>query len=420
MRTTSVLRGGNIHWSLLGFSKCAKYEKLGHTSLGCAVNGNISSGKHPRRLFSDLDKSRLATIYAKYSAPITHPVTFGGIFWAKIADRNVFPPLSVQKVLVNPGSSSEIKPTIHNTSDVEKRFAVLESSLANLAGQIDKLAKRLNSFMSAVFQPSPRCQLPVTLLSQNQVGDVVMRESLDKATSGKTVMTLNSSASTKVKRLKSMLEELSALVLSLTVFTSGLDSGHLDFGVVIIMNISLARHVCKVFEIPGYLFSLKLLFKNNLSVSILGLYAGTLSVVWFFQVGKINSLIAKTVNKSSFIILGGDFNEDESRKCASFKKYFDLGLVDFLRGSLFVKTPTWTNFCGVAKALNYILVSLSLVNTVTNGSVANVEKYFDTDHKAVSASVDLGGLLDVHLSSICKQANKDCWKFDVKSMDVAK
>ncbi|KAG9298208.1 hypothetical protein G9A89_002696 [Geosiphon pyriformis] len=81
--------------------------------------------------------------------------------------------------------------------------------------------------------------------------------------------------------------------------------------------------------------------------------------------------------------------------------------------------PTWTNFHGVAKVLDYILVSSSLVNAVIDDSVAKVE-YFDTDYKAVSASMGLGGLLNIQLSSMCKQANKNHWKFDVKSVDEAK
>ncbi|KAG9306164.1 hypothetical protein G9A89_016068 [Geosiphon pyriformis] len=440
MRTTPVLRGVNMHWSLLGFSKCAECEKLGHTSLGCIVNGNPSSGKHSRKSLSDIDKSRLATIYAKHSAPIACFVAFGGVFWAKIAGGNGFSLLLMHEVLVISGSSSEIKPTILDTSNIEKRFAVLESSLASLVEQIGELAKRLDSFMLA-----------------DQIGDVVMRKGLDKATSGETAMTLDSSAFSEVKRLENMLEGLSASVLSLTaslvwkiatcnvrsmnnsakqddvihwykeinnlisivtetklrgkihlwiinkfdsvqVFTSGLDFGHLGFGIAIIIDNSL----------------------NNLSVLILGLYAGALSVVWFSQVGEINSLIAKAVNESSFVILGGDFNEDGTRKCASFKKCFDLGLVDSLYGSLFFKTLTWSNSCGVIRAFDYILISSSLVNAVIDGSVANVEDYFDKDHKTVSASVGLSGLLDVYLSSICKQTNKDHWKFDIKSVDEVK
>ncbi|KAG9304651.1 hypothetical protein G9A89_020215 [Geosiphon pyriformis] len=164
----------------------------------------------------------------------------------------------------------------------------------------------------------------------------------------------------------------------------------------------------------------ELLFKNNLSVSILGLYAGVSSVVWFSQAGEINFFIAKAVNKFFFIILSGDFNEDSAQKCASFKKCFDLSLVNFLRRSLFVKMLTWTNSYGVAKALDYILISLSLVNAVIDGSMAGVEDYFDTNHKVVSVSVGLGGLLDIQLSLLCKQINKNHWKFDVKNADEVK
>ncbi|KAG9298547.1 hypothetical protein G9A89_018906 [Geosiphon pyriformis] len=370
MRTTSVLRGVNMHWSPLGFSKCAEYGRLGHISLGCTVGGNLSSEKPSHRPFLDIDKSRLATIYAKHLALIAHPVAFGGVFWAKIA------------VSINSGFFLEMKPILPDMSDVEKRFAVLESSLASLVEQISELAKRLNSFMLA-----------------NWVSDIVIKESLGETTSGETTATLDSFASLEVKRLKNMLKRLSASVLSLIarfngsilagiwkiatynvrglnnsakqhdiinkfdsvwVFTSGLYSGHLGSDVAIIMDNSLAKHVYK------------LLFKNNLSVSILGLHAGASLVVQFSQAGEINSLIAKTVNEFSFVILGGDFNENETQKCASFK------------------------------------------------NVANVEDYFDTNYKAVYASMGLGGLFDIYLGLIYKQVNKDCWKFDVKSADEAK
>ncbi|KAG9295345.1 hypothetical protein G9A89_013374 [Geosiphon pyriformis] len=52
--------------------------------------------------------------------------------------------------------------------------------------------------------------------------------------------------------------------------------------------------------------------------------------------------------------------------------------------------PIWTNSCGVAKGFDYILISSSLFNAIIDGSVASVDDYFDTDHKAVSTFVDLG------------------------------
>ncbi|KAG9306707.1 hypothetical protein G9A89_004254 [Geosiphon pyriformis] len=189
------------------------------------------------------------------------------------------------------------------------------------------------------------------------------------------------------------------------VFTFGLDSGHMGSDVAIIIDSSLAKHVCKISEVPGWLLSIRLLFGNKLSVFILGLYAGMFSVVQFSQTSDINFLVSKAVNKTFFVILGSDFNEDGSHKCASFRKCFDLGLVNSLSGSTFVRSPTWCNSCGVAKTIDYVLVSSSLVNAIMDRGVVGVEYFFNTDHRAVSVSVGLGGLLD---------------KFDVKNASNGK
>ncbi|KAG9303566.1 hypothetical protein G9A89_018462 [Geosiphon pyriformis] len=204
------------------------------------------------------------------------------------------------------------------------------------------------------------------------------------------------------------------------VFTFGLDSGSLSASVMIIMNSFLAKHICKVFEVPGWLLSIRLFFKNKLLVSILKFYAGASLVVWFSQTGEINSLIVKAVNEFSFVIFGGDFNEDGSQKCASFKKCLELGLVNSLIRSPAVKMSTWTNSRGVMKTIDYVFVSPSLVNFLVHHSVSDVGNYFDTDHQAVSVSLDLDGLLNTHLFSFCKQVNKDHWKFDVKNASEAK
>ncbi|KAG9285555.1 hypothetical protein G9A89_006543 [Geosiphon pyriformis] len=149
------------------------------------------------------------------------------------------------------------------------------------------------------------------------------------------------------------------------IFTSGLDMGFLGAEVVIIMDVSLAQHVSKIYKVSGQLLSVKLLFKNKLSVSILGLYAGASSVV---------------VNKSSFVILGGDFNKDGFCRCASFKKCLDLGLVNFLVGSPAVKKHTWANSRCVIKTIDYVLVSSNLVNAIVNCNVSKVSEHFDPDH----------------------------------------
>ncbi|KAG9297349.1 hypothetical protein G9A89_005633 [Geosiphon pyriformis] len=152
------------------------------------------------------------------------------------------------------------------------------------------------------------------------------------------------------------------------VFTSGQDSGNLGSGVAIVVNDSLVHHVYKVSEVPSRLFSIKMLFKNKLLVLILGLYAGASLVTRFSQASKVNSLKAGAVNESSFVVLGGDFNKDGSRRCASFKKCLNLGLVNSLMGNLLVKCPIWKN----------------------SRDILDISEYFDTDHQAVCVSVGLG------------------------------
>ncbi|KAG9284984.1 hypothetical protein G9A89_009794 [Geosiphon pyriformis] len=142
------------------------------------------------------------------------------------------------------------------------------------------------------------------------------------------------------------------------VFTSGLDSEYLGSGIVIVINSSLTKHVYKVFEVPSQLLSIRFFFKNKLSVLVLGLYTGVLSGIQFLQIGKINSLITKTVNESFFIVLGSNFNEDGLQKCASFKKHINLGLVN----------------------------SLMDINVVVDRDVIDVRNHFDTDHQAVFVS----------------------------------
>ncbi|KAG9286723.1 hypothetical protein G9A89_012273 [Geosiphon pyriformis] len=199
------------------------------------------------------------------------------------------------------------------------------------------------------------------------------------------------------------------------VFTSNLNSGYLSAGVVIIMNSSLARHVCKVSEMLGRLLSIKLLFKNKLSVLILGLYADASAAVGFFQADVINSLIARAVNESFFVVLGGDFNENGSRKCASFKKCLDLRLVNSLVGSQTLKMPTWVNSRGVQKTIDFMFVSSNLVNALVYCDVLDVSKHFNMDHQTVSVSLESSRFhkLELLVSRIIKASHGE----DVECFD---
>ncbi|KAG9295165.1 hypothetical protein G9A89_006146 [Geosiphon pyriformis] len=214
--TIPVLRNTNLCWSCLISAKCTKCKKLGHTSLGCAVGGKLSSDSSLRRVFSDTDKSRLATIYAKRSAPVACLVSFGGLSWAKVACGCFLPPFSGQNVVVNNGSSSEIKPSLQVAMKVNNRFATLECSLASLAEQVGKLAKRLNALGPMVPQPSPGCQPLVTPSSQDQGADVVMSKGSGVFTSGGNVAGAVSFNVSSVSKLEDSMKCLMEMVLGLS------------------------------------------------------------------------------------------------------------------------------------------------------------------------------------------------------------
>ncbi|KAG9307310.1 hypothetical protein G9A89_017138 [Geosiphon pyriformis] len=460
LANTPVIKGVSLHWSCLFAALYSSYNSLGHTSRNCKSAGVSSSLKGKRAPLSAQDRFRLVKIYERKSAPVSHPLAFDKKTWASVVGSILSGTFFEYDSQL--GSIRNGKPLLPVVNDLEKCLVSIKSSLVSLMKQIGKLAKRLESFVLAVSQSSPGWE------------DIVMGVGSGNATSDKTAAVLGSTASPEIVKLENMLEGLSVSVMSLSVhldglvlagvvwyrklprvmfhkdmnnlvsiftesklkkkvhpwltnkfdgvqvFTFGLDSGSMSAGVLIIMNSSLAKHIYKVSEVPSWLLFIKLFFKNKLSVSILGLYTGALSVVQFSQAGKINSLIAKAINESSFVVLGGDFNENGSRKCASFKKCFELGLVNSLIGSPAIKMLTWVNSRGVMKTIDYMFVSPNLVNFLVYHCVSDVGKYFDTDHQAVSVSMGLGGLLDTCLFSFCKQANKDCWKFDVKNASEAK
>ncbi|KAG9301049.1 hypothetical protein G9A89_015785 [Geosiphon pyriformis] len=328
----------------------------------------------------------LAKIYEKKSASVSRPLAFSRKTWASVVGKPL--PIVFFGGSAQSGSISYGKPLPTVNGELENCLKNIENSLTSLAEQIG--------------------------------------EGSSETTSGKAAPKPDLSVSLGVKKLESIFAGLSASVMSLTahldetklkskvclwiankfagvrVFISGSDLGYLGSGVAIIMDNALAKHVCKVSEVPGCLISVKLLFKNKLSVSILGLYAGTSVSVCFSQADDVNVLIAKAVNESSFLILRGDFNEDGLRRSASFKKCGNLGLVNSLVGSPLLKVPTWSNSQGVTKTIDFLFVSPNLVNAILDCNILNVVEFFDTNHQAVSVSVGLGGLLDTHLCFIRK------------------
>ncbi|KAG9304039.1 hypothetical protein G9A89_005949 [Geosiphon pyriformis] len=383
--STLVFKGVNLCWTGLSLACCAHCKQFGHIFTGCLLGKN--SGAH---------------------------ISFGGKTWAQVAGSSSF-----HEILSNfsgVGLSTSAK-SVSLVSDILKKLSFVE--LVPLAS-------------------SSHVSLSVTVVSVTTDGDSDM--TLDVATVSlfsllsavaNSVAGLNSSSSkvltTKVGGLESKMVALEVdfiwkfmmcnvcginvpakqediicwhrdsgnLVSIITetklksnnrswirnrfdgvkVFLSGLDKSFLGAGVAIIMDTSLARHVSKVSKVLDWLLSVKLLFKNKLSVLILGLYVEMSLAVCFSQFNDINSMIARAVNESFFVVLGGNFNEDGSKRCASFKKCLDLGLAN-----------SW----GMAKIINFLFVSLNLVNAVVKHEVLDIGEFFDTDYQAVFMSVDLG------------------------------
>ncbi|KAG9289883.1 hypothetical protein G9A89_015463 [Geosiphon pyriformis] len=89
-----------------------------------------------------------------------------------------------------------------------------------------------------------------------------------------------------LKILMTKVDCLEFKLVALEVSIGSVLVNYLGAGVMVIINSSLAKHVCKISEMPGWLLSIKLLFKNKLSVSILGLYTGVFWQSGFLKLFK--------------------------------------------------------------------------------------------------------------------------------------
>ncbi|KAG9291555.1 hypothetical protein G9A89_021974 [Geosiphon pyriformis] len=416
--TELILGSVKLLWARLDLVRCKWCGKFGHSALEC--------------------DTKLAKLYAKKNVPISCSVAFGGKSWAQV--------VSVASVShgfrAGSGSGSlpssdlslggVLPPLLVVNFPLSAHLVLLERSVELLFEQISNILSCLDNISLAPLAPSSQLapsvsptSVPLVVANSNLDFDMAVDDHFVQPTSfspGVTGSLLGLSSSkvltSKVGGLELKLVALDISVglilaklnqlcagLGSSVFTSGLDVGFHGAGVAMFVNNSLVRHVSKFKEVKGRVLSIRLLFKNKLSVSVIGLYACASGGDHFAQASIINSFIADTVNKSFFVVLGGDFNEDNSVKGASLRKCLGLGL---------------NNLRGVSKVLDYILVSDSLISVVVDHNVSSVLEFFDTDHLVVSMSIGLGGLLDACLNSIRKHINKDCWKFKIKDADEKK
>ncbi|KAG9284576.1 hypothetical protein G9A89_004618 [Geosiphon pyriformis] len=330
--TVLVFKGVSLYWAGLSLASCTRCKQFSHVIVNCSLG--VNSGVHEKRVVSDQDWICLAGIYKKKSALVSSGTL-----------------LSIIHDAVVEFSSSSSKVLTAKVSGLETKLIALEASVGSVLDKLNILCS--GSGLS----------VPLGINNPAKQEDVIHWH--------KDMNNLISIV-TETKLKGKIRPWIATRFDSVRVFTSGQDSGNLGLGVAIVVDNSLACHVCKVSKMPGQLLSIKLLFKNKLSVLILGLYAGVFLTARFSQ-----------ASESSFVVLGGDFNEDGSHRCASFKKCLDLGIVNSLAGNSLAKSPTWRNSRGVVRTIDYVFISSNLVNAIVSRDVLNVCEYFNTDHQAV-------------------------------------
>ncbi|KAG9289962.1 hypothetical protein G9A89_010268 [Geosiphon pyriformis] len=423
--TELIFSGVKLSWARLDLVHCEKCGFLGHSALECDALSLLITKllKIAKRVTSENCHLQLAKLYTKKSVLISRPAVFGDKSWTQVV---LLVSLSGD-LYFNSGARSDSFSSGFSVSDIMCRLNGVKLVLLVLIIQVVPLSTPVPTLAS----PDTDMVLDVPWPSLSPSSSVLEDKMTDLSLSSSKVLTSKvggfywldlgkvRSVVHKFRFFDALFTSISELIWRVAmcnirsminldkqediIFTSGLDVGFHDAGVAIIMNNSLARHVLKVDEVPGYLISVCLLFKNKLSVTIL--------------VASINSMVFKAVNSSSFVVLGGDFNENESSKSASFKFCLGLNLVNTFDGHSLTKASTWSNSKGVEKVIDFILVNRNLTSVMALHFVNNVSEFFDTDYKSVSILIGLSGLLDTHLISICKQANQDWWKFKLKDAD---
>ncbi|KAG9292116.1 hypothetical protein G9A89_005260 [Geosiphon pyriformis] len=417
--------GNRICCAVVGFEfdddleSCKKCEKFGHSALECnaSVASPFKSSKTFKKVASNERHLQLAKLYEKKSVPISCPAAFGVVLLVDSSDGFHFASGSSSSLSGTSGLNDGLPPVLVGNLSLNICLASLEQSLELLTNQVSGIVHKLSS-MELVPLVSPLSSghlVAPIVVNADSDSNMVLDSSVVVPATPPIVSALGFSSSkiltTKVGCLKSKLVALKALIgfvlvkvfgffplpmsglvwkfavcnvcsinvpakqmdifEDVYVFTSGLNKSFLSAKIAVIINNSLTHYVSKVKKILGKIILVRFLFKGKLSVTILGLYASASSETRFGQALKVNFLIAKAVNSSTFVVLGGDFNENESRRSATFKFCLGLDLVNSFANHHMEKAFTWSNSQRVEKTIDFIFV-------------CSVSGFFDTDHSDVS------------------------------------
>ncbi|KAG9285914.1 hypothetical protein G9A89_013339 [Geosiphon pyriformis] len=360
--TEPIFGSVRLSWARLGLVQCEKCGRFEHSVLECdasdvSVPAPSIALKKERHVFS-VDRFHLAKLYVKKNVSISHSAAFGGKSWAQVVSL-------ASSAGGSPSNSGfGFGPSLSGASDLVGSApsspideSPLDAQLASLERSLELLADQV----SGILRKLNFVELVPMVPSSNTlslVGSVPMAPVLDSDMVLDGTLTLLSPSLSNVE-LDAGFSSSSSKVLTTKV--GGLKSKMSALKALVGSVLARLDLLCSDL--------VRLLFKGKLSVTVLGLYAGASLGVHFRQASEVNSFIAKAVNASNFVVLDGDFNKNESGR------------------------SHW---------------------------VGSVSEFFDTDHKAVMVSVGLGRLLDVQLNSLCKQANKNRWKFKIKDADASK
>ncbi|KAG9284841.1 hypothetical protein G9A89_003764 [Geosiphon pyriformis] len=397
-----IFGGVKLFWARIDLVWCEKCGKCNHSALECdaPVTSIFKPSRPFKKVVSDEHYLQLAKLYKRRNIPISCPAVFV-VLLAGCFDSSCSTSGSGSFFSGISGSNSGLSLVLAGDSFLSAWLVFLEYSLELLADQVSGILKKLSSVeLVLLVLPScaPSLATPVSLvlyLNMDMTLNSVLMLSASFFLAASNIISDFSSSSSQV--LMSKIDSLESKIIALEVsiglvlekldhlcsglvamcnvrdinnlakqediiwwhrdmgnmisvvtetklrgkvlFTSGLDSGYVDLGVAIIMNVSLVQHVCKVFEVSGRLISVKLLFKNKLLVTVLGLYVSATLEKRLAYLHVVNSMVAEALNGNTFVVLGNDFNKNDSGYNASFKKFLDLGLLDFLQGFPLYKLP---------------------------------------------------------------------------------
>ncbi|KAG9289171.1 hypothetical protein G9A89_022480 [Geosiphon pyriformis] len=408
-RTEPIFGDMRLSWTRLDLVWYEKCEKFGHSALECNVSDTLvsaSSKKTVKKNVSHVNYLRLAKLYAKKNV-VSSVFSSGDLQF-----ESGFGSFSFSSSALGLSGSSSLSSWVI-------RFLALctNSTIWNwclwLPSSFDKLVAPVNVNLD---------------LNSNIVLDSF--EAVLTSPSVISALGLSSSKilTTKVDCLESKLvaREASIVVCWLRfsdAFCSPINNliwkfamcnvyginGFLGTGVAVIMNKCLVQHISKVEEIP-----------DKILMSILGLYADAFIKSRFNQALIVNSLIAKAVNSSTFVVLGKNFNKNGKERSMCFKFCSDLGLVNSFIGHELAEVSTWSNSREIERTIDFIFVNYNLSSAVASHKIGFVVEFFDTDYKTVLVSIGLEGLVNANLNSLCKQANRDRWKFKIKDANASK